>query len=85
MSSSATFPDDEGPLTYESVGYSTIEVSHSSDGVTLMANADGFRSLAQLFQKMAERSSAGHVHLTPTMQLTAQSQPLAVGRLSTDV
>lgn len=66
---------------YEPTGYAAIEVSAGSDGVTLTANADGLRSLSRLFAEMAEAVvSDGHIHLTPSMQLSPGSAALAVAR-----
>jgi hypothetical protein len=66
-------PGDD-PLGYESIGYASIEFVSDNDGVLLVANADGLRSLARLFTEMANRSApTGHIHLTPAMQLSPTS------------
>lgn len=82
MSSSPTSPNEsEGSVTYESLGFSSIELLSSENGVSLVANADGLRSLARLFDRLARGAElAGHIHLTPSMQLSPGSAPLVVAR-----
>lgn len=82
MSSSQTFHSpDSAPLGYEAVGHASIALDLDADGVGLVANADGLRSLARLFLEMAERSTTTcHIHLTPGMQLTQSSVGLVVAR-----
>ena len=73
--------DPQAPLSFDLVGYASIEVAFGGDGVALFANADGLRSLARLFDAMADRPGPeDHIHLTPGMQLTPTSDPLVVVR-----
>lgn len=65
-------------IRYESVGQAKISVEASDDGVSLVANTDGLRSLLHLFEDLLATSSADHINLTPSMQLTAESHPLIV-------
>lgn len=75
---------DESQLTYKPTGYASIEIDISEDGVAIIANADGLRSLAKLFADMADRSTAScHIHLTPSVQLTPASLGLVVARVET--
>ena len=64
-------------ISYESIGDARIVVDCSKDGVGIVANRDGLLSLARLFADLAEGES-DHIHLTPTMQLPASSEPLAI-------
>jgi len=81
FSSPTSRNENEGSVTYESLGFSSIELLSSEDGVSLVANADGLRSLALLFGKLARGAElTGHVHLTPSMQLTPSSASLVVAR-----
>lgn len=65
-------------ITYESIGNAEITVEVSDDGVALVANRDGLRSLLHLVEDLLATSSADHIHLTPSMQLTPDSEPLVV-------
>ena len=65
-------------ITYESVGNAEINVGASHDGVSLVANRDGLRSLLHVIEDLLASPSADHIHLTPTMQLAHDSQPLVL-------
>ncbi|MCP3854492.1 MAG: hypothetical protein GY698_07125 [Actinomycetia bacterium] len=69
--------------TYESLGDARIVVTHSSDGVGIVANRDGLLSLARLFADLTD-SEWDHIHLTPTMQLPPSSEPLVIAVKPTD-
>lgn len=64
-------------IAYESVGRAEITIGSTENGVSIVANRDGLRSLARLFTDLAE-TDADHIHLTPTMQLTEASEALVV-------
>ena len=83
MSSSPTSSSPNQPsLRYESVGYASIEVASNKDGVSLVANRDGLRSLARLFDAMAAHEGEyAHLALLPTLQLTESSEPLDLNRI----
>ena len=63
-------------ITYTSVGDAEINVGASEDGISLVANRDGLRSLLHLIEDLLASPRADHVHLTPGMQLAPDSQPL---------
>lgn len=65
-------------ITYESIGESQITIGASPDGVSLAANRDGLRSLVHLLENLLGTPSADHIHLTPSMQLAPDSEPLVV-------
>ena len=64
---------------YASTGDPRIVVSADPDGVGIVANRDGLRSLGTLLLALAEGTAeADHIHLTPTMQLPRSSEPIVV-------
>ena len=68
-------------ISYESVGDAELRVGASEEGVALAANRDGLRSLLRLIENLLAAPSPDHIHLTPEMQLTADSQPLVVSSI----
>ena len=65
-------------ITYESIGYPAITVTTDPNGVTALANADGFASLARHVSELAELERDDHLHLTSSMQLDDGSEALTV-------
>jgi hypothetical protein len=84
MSSSQTSPNSNGgPIAYEAVGYASIEFAADNEGVSVHANSDGFRSLANLLLKFADSEGQfDHAYLLPTLQLTPSSLMVYLARRS---
>ena len=81
-SSPTSHNEPEGSVSYSAIGFASAEFSiDKTGGVSLVANADGLASLANLFLELAEQSRPTHIHLTPAMQLTETSVAFVVSRI----
>jgi hypothetical protein len=67
-------------ISFEPRGLNIEVRVDATDGVTLMATREGFASLVELFAALRDSENEwDHIHLTPSMQLLAESVALTVG------